>query len=391
MKEEKGIALSTLIIIITVIILVGGICLYFIMTNSKTNVEANRNTIQNQENKNSINTNLSQSSQLSIDEIKKQNYPDIFGEEGTGIYPPQSYITHNILSINPSKDEKFIVTNATSNISTSSGSPEFTYLINEKDNVEIEINFVNPERLIIQEKVDNTDIFVHKSANNSTSQNLTAIRYILLEDILYYHPNTAYSNYKCYIVLKPSTEIQNEEIVKIAQHIVIDKTRGEFLADGVEGLKITANEEELRKNVGDYVLNFENAIITDWRVYDNGLNEINYYIMNNEKYTGLTIEFPYTTALSNSQNGIEDIKASIENVNKLGKITQELAEIEIDGIKFYGLKETVPSAYSCYVTIYVELEGNELIRFSNFGKIEDTKTLEDVIRQLISNKILYKN
>ena len=243
----------------------------------------------------------------------------------------------------------------------------------------------------MQERVENTDIFVYKTGNNLASQDLKSTRYILLEDISYYHPNTSYSNYKCYIVLKPSTEIQNEEIVKIAQHIVIDKTRGEFLADGAEGLKITANEEELRKNVGDYVLNFENAIITDWRVYDNGLNEINYYIMNNEKYTGLTIEFPYTTALSNSQNGIEDIKASIENVNKLGKITQELAEIEIDGIKFYGLNETVPSAYSCYVTIYVELEGNELIRFSNFGKIEDTKTLEDVIRQLISNKILYKN
>ena len=326
-----------------------------------------------------------------MNEIKKQNYPNIFGEEGTGIYPPQSYTVHNILSINPNKDERFIVTNATSDINTSVTEPEFIYLINEKDEVEIDICFKNPNSLTLQEKVDNTEIFINESVYNINPQNLKATRYILLEDIIYYHPNTAYANNKCYIVLDPSTKIENTEIVKIAQNIVIDKTRGEFIADGADGLKIIADNENFKQTIGNYTFDFENTIITDWRVYQSGLNEINYFLTEDEVNIGLKVEFPYVTTISNFQSGIEDIKNSIEKMNESGICTQELAEMEIDGVKIYGLKETVPSEYSCYVYIYVELEGNQLIRFSNFGEVEDVQTLEQLIRKSIINKVLYKN
>ncbi len=394
MKQEKGISLIMFIILIVAIILVGGFAFYFIMTNLNLKPEMNNDITQNQEITNKVTTNINQNSQLTIDEIKKQNYPEIFGSEGTGIYPPQSYITHNILSINPNKDEKFIVTNASSHLGDSlSEKPTFTYLINEKDKVEIEITFKNPNSLILQENVNNTEIFVYKNGNNPASQDLKRTRYILLDDIPYYYPNNSYSNDKCYIVLKPSTQVENTEIVKIAQHIIVDKTRGEFVADGDEGLKIVADMENFKKIIGNYTLNFENVIITDWRVYKDGLNELNYFLAEDEKNAGLglKIEFPYVTMLSNSKSGIEDIRDSIDRFNSSGLYTQELAEIEVDGIKFYGLKENISSNENYFTYIYVELEGNQLIRFSKLGKVEDIKALESIIRNLISNKILYKN
>lgn len=391
MKSERGISLIALIIVVIIIVLVGGIGLYFAITSLITNIDGSENITQSQENKDSANTNNSQTLQLSADEIKKQNYPNIFGEEGTKIYPPQSYIVHNILSINPNKDERFIVTNATSDIKVAGEETKFIYLINENDKVEIDICFKNPKSMVLQEKVDNIEIFIDDGVYNINPQNLRATRYILIEDIPYYKSNTAYADNKCYIVLKPSAEIQNTEIVKIAQNIVIDKTRGEFEAGGVEGSKIVTDNENFKKNIGDYTFDFENTSITYWRVYNNGLNEINYFITENEETKGLKVEFPYTTVVTNFQNGIEDIKHSVEKVNEDGTYTQELTEMEIDGVKFYALKETVPSQYSCYVYIYVELEGNQLIRFSKFGEIEDVQTLEQLIRELILNKVLYKN
>ena len=46
MKSEKGISLSTLIIIITIIVLIGGIGVYLIITNLKTDADESENIIQ---------------------------------------------------------------------------------------------------------------------------------------------------------------------------------------------------------------------------------------------------------------------------------------------------------------------------------------------------------
>ena len=86
MKSERGISLIALIIVVIIIVLVGGIGLYFAITSLITNIDGSENITQSQENKDSANTNNSQTLQLSADEIKKQNYPNIFGEEGTKIY-----------------------------------------------------------------------------------------------------------------------------------------------------------------------------------------------------------------------------------------------------------------------------------------------------------------
>lgn len=385
-KNEKGISLVAVIFIIIAIILVIGVSLYFIIhsTNSGSGIDKSIST--NTES----NSNDTQVSQLDINKIKEQIYPDIFGSDGSKLYPPQSYTIHNILSINPDKDERFIVTNATSNISPySSNSPNFTYIIDDTNKVDIEILFKDPKNLVLQENLNNTDIFIYKS---SDPQDLKNIRYILLDDVKYYQSNDSHSNYKCYISLKPTTKVSNKDILKIAQHIVIDKSNGEFIGKD-DGLKVVADKADLKKKVGDYTFDFSNTFFTSWLAYENGKNEVVYFVPVGEKMIGLKLEFPYTTFLTDSKDGIEDVKASVENHNNNDTkgFKQQLVELEVDGIKFYGLKQRFSQTQDVFANIYVQLDGHKLARFSEFGEISNTSDLENLIKNRIVDPILSKN
>lgn len=387
-KNEKGISLVAVIFIIIAIILVIGVSLYFITRSTNSGSGIDKSISTNTES----NSNDTQVSQLDINKIKEQIYPDIFGSDGSKLYPPQSYTIHNILSINPDKDERFIVTSATSDIGILSSyktNPSFTYIIDDTNKVDIEILFKDPKNLVLQENLNNTDIFIHKS---SDLQDLKTTRYILLDDVKYYQSNNAYSNYKCYISLKPTTKVSNEDILKIAQHIVIDKSNGEFIGKD-DGLKVVADKADLKKKVGDYTFDFSNTFFTSWIAYENGKNEVAYFVPVGEKMPGLKLEFPYTTFFTDSKDGIEDVKASVEhyNSNETKGFKQQLIELEVDGIKFYGLKHRLSQTQDVFTFIYVQLDGHKLARFSEFGEISNTSDLENIIKNRIVDPILSKN
>lgn len=390
MKKEKGITLINLIfIIIIAIVILGGVTTIIVINFERIEQMKydNNNLIQNSLITNNNNT---LNNQLNIDEIKKKKYSSVFGKNGSQIYPPQSYIVNNIISINPNKDERFFVINAQEEIGITESSL-FVYLYDEKEEVEIKLYYENPNNLVIQECINDTNIYVRKS-NQFDVNDLKNIRYILLEDIPNIFSNSYYSNHKCYMILIPSFEIENEEIVKIANNIVIDETRGKFTVSG-DSASIVANNEETTRKIGKYTFMFENVILNEWGVRGAGNNEITYTTKVNNEYVKTAVTLPRRIYAGKNYT-ISDIEKEVEYNNSIEYMTnkEEILTVDVDGIKFYAIKsKNISNSDEYFTRLYLELGNGDVACFIGFNDIKNVEDLKENIRQRITNKILFIN
>ena len=390
-KGQEGISLGILIIIVVALMVAVGVGIAIVKNSGgKNTVNEHLTNVKNQENiglKNQENKASENKTELSVAQIKQTKYPETFGKDGFEMYPPQSYICHNTLSINPKKNERFVVTSATSRINTSyEDTLSAVYIVDEKKEVKVEVRYINSTKLKVYDNINGTDIYVLARYNNT---NLKSTRYILLSGVANYESN---ASYKCYIVLEPNYEIQNKDILEISKNIIIDKTRGEYLNNN-DGYKLIADKESMKKKIGNITFDFNNVMVTSWSIglglgssrLGAGNNEIRYYVKENGKYIGTELKLPI--GLYSVKTDLKTLKESIESSNSTA-YKQELEEIEIKQHKMYALKGKTANGSTYYTDLYIELEGNKLASFT-FDKVKDINSLKTMINNRILNKVLF--
>ncbi len=386
-KNERGIALIPLIAIILIIAIIGGVILYFVIANS-SKTDKNNNKIMTDAVQNNQSTNKKQDSQLdntsnqTVSQIKEKRWPGVFEKTGTGVYPPQSYVINNIISINPNKDERFYVQSAAGNIS--SMDTKILYLATDKNEVEIDFEYNDPNRLTLNESINGMDIYILNNLVGKT-ESLKYTRYILLNEVPFISTNSNFKGYKYYIVLKPNYAITNKEICEIAKNITVDTSRGEFSKDTA----IVLSDEYLTKKVGNYTFNFKNVILTNWTVMAAGNNEITYFVKKGNGYTKTRLTLP-AMEKANVKYGLAELKKSIEknNQSQYKTYNEELVEIPINRATFYAVKLTnISNGYENISKIFFELDNNNLMSLEAGGmKLEQ---VQEYISQNVIGKVLF--
>lgn len=386
-KNEKGIALVLIIAVIIACMIIGGVILYYIISNLKQAKSNNTaNTMQSGQSvittQNTPNTN---NSNTTIKQIKEKKYTEIFGINGTGIYPPQSYTINNIVSINPNNNERLYVKSIAGHISSSD--TELIYLIDDKKEVEIKFEYKAPNDLVLQETVENMDIYILDSLAGKIND-LGYTRYILLDEVPFESSDSNFQGYKYYMVLKPSAGVENKEICEIAKNIVIDKTKGEFTNETA----IRPSNEYLTKKIGKYTLNFENVILTNWGALASGQNEITYFVKKDNGYLKIRMTLPIREKANNTY-GLSNLKASIEkNNNKQDKVEEhELVEMDINGMIFNAVRiKNISSGEEIISRVFLEIDKDNLLCIEIPLELKDIEKIKEYIDQNVANKVIFQ-
>lgn len=375
---------KTIIIIIAIILGITGIFIYMNKTKESDDINIT-NKLGDYEN---VNSEVEKNKESKIKQIKEEKYAMITGENKLGICVPQTYISNNIISVNKNKNENIIVLNATNFIEYGIGSsPKFIYIEDENKEIEVTTEFNTPESLVIQERVDNTDIYVVKSDDPEYTAQLDRKRYIRLEGVPF--KEHIGKKMECYIVLEPTYEIENKKVLEIAQNIEVLSDRGEFAKSGEKNAKLIINEEELVKKVGKVTFDFRNVDIYEWSIGTStgvGNNQITYFVTPGDKESKVKIELPI--GKNGKTTSLSDLKNTVEESKNRGIYPQELIEMNIDGNTFYAVRQET-GGISTIQFVYMELEGDMLVSFYPFMITNDMVQIETFIRERVLNKVVF--
>ena len=81
----------------------------------------------------------------SIQEIKAELYPNIYGLNGTNLTLPRSFIINNVISVNPSNNERFFAVEISNHIGKSENTL-IQYIIDEDNVIDISFTIQEPRK-----------------------------------------------------------------------------------------------------------------------------------------------------------------------------------------------------------------------------------------------------
>ena len=357
---------NKLIFILLPLIIIAGIAIATIAINSGKKNATENNEKNEVNNKTNENKNDEKPQNISLNEIKKQKYPNLY--QNLPFLPPQSYTISKEINVNPKNDEQIVVDEI--EIDAPGSTPRdrhilFRYIGQENEIYNIHLNLsTHTNDMVGLTKIttlDNIDIYGAES--NKT-------RYFFL-NVGGYKLKGSVSSY--------THEVKNETVVKIVNCFTITSP--------IERDGIVTSTKEMVKNDGKYTINLENVAITSWNTQKDYTN-IKYDI--NDKSVHLKF----------SNKTLKDIENEIAKNNKnYSDISQRtLEKIEIDNKEIYIIKkEDKLSNREYYETTCYFLFNNNIVSFSlsvnylssNAPSVITKDVIIDLIREQMINIILF--